>query len=94
MEAELNHQVGGAPTFAQSLLIRRIVRSMWQLELLDSKFASGDFTAHDGRVQGGLANSLRLSLRELGLKAAEPKAETLAEVLAKHRNEDVEGVTP
>jgi hypothetical protein len=84
VEAELTAQIGGAPSFTQSILIRRIVRSMWQLEMLDAKFASGDWTAHDGRTQSGLANGLRLALRELGLKPVAPKAETLAEVLAKH----------
>jgi hypothetical protein len=53
--------------------------------MLDSKFASGDWTSHDSRTQGGLANGLRLALRELGLKPVAPKTETLAEVLAKHK---------
>jgi hypothetical protein len=67
------------------LLIRRVVRTMWQLEVLDAKFASGDWFDRDSRQQGGLANGLRLALRELGLKAVAPKVETLAEVLAKHK---------
>ena len=70
VEAELIAGVGGEPTFAQSLLIRRAARRMLQLELLDEKMASGDWTAHDSRTQGGLNNAARLALRELGLKAA------------------------
>ena len=81
VEAELVAGVGGEPTFAQSLLIRRAARSMLQLELLDEKMASGDWTAHDSRGrQGGLNNAVRLALRELGLKAAPlPKPSPLAE---------------
>jgi hypothetical protein len=37
IEADLVAQVGGSPTFAPSLLIRRAARSMLQLELLDAK---------------------------------------------------------
>ena len=69
VEAELIAQVGGKPSFAQSLLIRRAARSMLQLELLDEKMASGNWTAHDARTQGGLNNAVRLALKELGLKA-------------------------
>ena len=42
VEAELVDQVGGEPSFAQSLLIRCAARSMLQLELLDAKMASGN----------------------------------------------------
>jgi hypothetical protein len=84
IEAELTAQVGGSPSFAQSLLIRRAARSMLQLELLDDKMASGNWTAHDSRTQGGLNNAVRLALRELGLKAAPAKrSNPLAEHFAK-----------
>jgi hypothetical protein len=82
VEAELVAGVGGEPTFAQSLLIRRAARSMLQLELLDEKMASGDWTAHDARTQGGLNNAVRLALRELGLKAVARKPPTIGEYLA------------
>jgi hypothetical protein len=74
VEAELVAQVGGQPSFAQSLLIRRAARSMLQLELLDGKMASGAWTGHDARTQGGLNNAVRLALRELGLKPIERQA--------------------
>jgi hypothetical protein len=41
---------------------------MLQLELLDAKMASGTWTAHDARTQGGLNSAVRLALRELGIK--------------------------
>jgi hypothetical protein len=89
IEAELIAQIGGAPSFAQLLLIRRVVRTMWQLEVLDGKFASGNWTDHDSRQQGGLGNGLRLALRELGLKPVAPKAASLSDVLAKHATPSV-----
>jgi hypothetical protein len=82
VEAELLAGVGGEPTFAQSLLIRRAARSMLQLELLDEKMAAGDWTAHDARTQGGLNNAVRLALKELGLKAIAKKPPTVADYLA------------
>jgi hypothetical protein len=75
-------QVGGSPSFAQSLLIRRATRSMLQLELLDAKMASGNWTAHDARTQGGLNNAVRLALRDLGLKAVAKQPPTIGEYLA------------
>jgi hypothetical protein len=69
-EAELIAQVGGKPSFAQRLLIRRIARAMLKLEMFDAKMTGGNWTDHDARTYGGLSNSLRLMLRELGLKAA------------------------
>jgi hypothetical protein len=68
VEAELVAQVGGSPTFAQNLLIRRTARAALQLELLDEKLSSGNWTAHDARMQGGLNNAVRLALKELGLR--------------------------
>jgi hypothetical protein len=79
-EVELVAQIGGEPSFAQSLLIRRAARAMLQLELLDQRMASDNWSSHDARTQGGLNNAVRLCLRELGVKAAPvPKPSPLAE---------------
>src|SRR5580692_9721016 len=51
-EAELTAQVGGEPSFAQSLLIRRAARALLQLEILDKKMASGSWTGHDANAGG------------------------------------------
>ena len=69
-EAELTAQVGGSPSFGQKLLIRRIARNTLRLEAFDAKLEAGSWTSHDARTYGGLSNSLRLMLKELGLKAA------------------------
>lgn len=84
IERELVTQVGGEPSFAQSLLIRRAARSMLQLELMDEKMASGNWTAFDARTQGGLNNTVRLCLRELGVKpdAGAQRRLTVSEYLA------------
>jgi hypothetical protein len=80
-EAELVAQVGGAPSFAQKLLIRRIARAMLKLELFDAKMAGGNWTDHDARTYGGLSNSLRLMLRELGLRPGAERPKRLADLL-------------
>jgi hypothetical protein len=70
VERELSAQFGGAPTFAQRMLITRASRAMLRLELLDAKMAAGELSAHDARTFSALSNSVRLCLRELGLKTA------------------------
>ncbi len=75
VEQELLAQIAGSgttPTFAQTLLVRRIARMMLQLDKLDEKMLSGSWTDHDSRTFGGLSNAVRLALRDLGLKPAEP----------------------
>jgi hypothetical protein len=84
-EAELVKHVGGAPSFIQKVLITRASRAMLRLQLLDEKLSNGGLSDHDGRIYGALGNSLRLTLRELGMKAAAAeKAASLDEILARH----------
>jgi hypothetical protein len=68
VEAELIHELGGAPSFAQKLLIRRIARMTWQLDCFDKRFEEGTLTEYDTKMIGGLTNGVRLSLVALGLK--------------------------
>jgi hypothetical protein len=51
------------------MLITRSARAMLRLQLLDEKMERGSWTDHDARTYGGLNNALRLTLRELGVKA-------------------------
>ena len=82
VEQELLGQLGGEPSVAQTLLVRRAARALWLLDELDFKLAEGDsWTDCDSRVMGGLNNNVRLLLRELGIKAAQPKKPSLAEYL-------------
>ena len=80
-EAELVAQVRGLPSFAQRLLIRRVARAMLRLEAFDARMASGAWTDGDARTYGGLSNSLRLMLRELGFRSATERPRRLADVL-------------
>ena len=85
IEAELEHQLGGSPTFAQRLLIRRISRMTYRLEEFDQQLSNGSLTDYDTKVFSALSNHIRLSLRDLGLKARPEKRETLDGYLKRAR---------
>src|SRR3979411_3130483 len=70
LERQLVDHVGGSPSVTQRLLIERIIKIKLQLDGLDGKLTSGDWTAHDQRTYGALLNAQRLCLRELGLGPA------------------------
>lgn len=89
LESELVAHVGGKPTFPQMLLIRRVVRGSWQLEQLDAKMASGRWTDHDSRTYGGLSNSLRLALRELGMRPAQSKPKSVVDYITEIAREEL-----
>ena len=72
-ERQLVAQIGGDPSFAQLVLVRRAARAMLQLEKMDAQMARGEWSDHAARTYGGLGNSLRLNLRELGLDRTKGK---------------------
>lgn len=78
----LTAHVGGSPSATQALLIDRTARDMLTLELLDAKLMNGHATDHDVRTHGGISNRVRLTLRELGFKAAAQKPPSLADITA------------
>jgi hypothetical protein len=82
LEAELVAHVGGSPTITQKLLIDRVIRLRLQLDGLDTKLTAGDWTPHDGRTYGGILNAYRLTMRELGMRAAAAPVPTLEQHLA------------
>ena len=81
MVADLEKHVGGAPSVTERLVIGRIARIWMQLELLDGKIAAGECNDHDRRVHGALNNTLRLLIREIGLKPTAAKPISLADRL-------------
>ena len=86
VEAELVEHLGGKKSTTQRIAIHRAARLMLRLEIFDQKLTGGEFTSHDARVYNALQNSLRLMLKELGLKAnvdTKP-APSLAEIAARH----------
>lgn len=82
LEAELAAHVGGQPSVTQRLLIDRMVKVRLQLDLLDGKLASGEWTPHDSRTYGGLLNAYRLTARELGMQPAAARPLTADEAMA------------
>ena len=65
IERELTRQVG-QPSFAQTLLIRRLARAALRLELIDERSLAGPLGDHDARSFSALSNQVRLLARELG----------------------------
>ncbi len=89
IEAELVEHVGGHPTFAEHLLIRRVARLSLQAESLDAKMASGEWTGHDAKTLGGINSAIRNALRDLGLKRKEKASSpSLAEIASRHAKAD------
>ena len=86
VEAELVDHLGGQTSTTQRIAIHRAARLMLRLEIFDKKLTAGEFTSHDARVYNALQNSLRLMLKELGMKpqAAIKPALSLADIAARH----------
>jgi hypothetical protein len=83
VQEELCRQLGGDPSMAQALLIDRAAKAALRLELFDREFANGKkMTLQDGRVYSSLHSSLRLILRDLGMKPkkAERRVPTIEEL--------------
>ena len=70
----------------QKLLIHRTARLLLRLEVFDEKITSAEMTAHDARTYNALQNSVRIALRELGLKGKpdKPSAPSLADIASRH----------
>ena len=81
IEAELVEQLGGSPTFSQTLSIRRIARLSLQCEAFDTKLATG-WTPHDARTAAGINNAILRALKDLGLKAKAVRADPVASLNA------------
>jgi hypothetical protein len=84
IERELIDDLGGPEhvSAAKRLLVERVAIDLMRLELLDARMAAETVTVHDARVAHALRNSVRLTLRALGLESAAPRAPTLAELSA------------
>jgi hypothetical protein len=82
-QAELVRHVGAAPSFVEQQLIQRAVWLALQLQRLNTKIAEGaEFSDIATRQYLAWSNSLRRTLRELGLKGAAAKAPNLVEIMA------------
>jgi hypothetical protein len=69
--AELIAHIGGEPSAVQKVLIERAARLMLFVELMDREaLEAGTMSERNSRQYLAWQNSLRLCLRELGVKAA------------------------
>jgi hypothetical protein len=81
---ELFAHCGGQPSYAERILIGRIVRNEWDLIRQDARLDAGDeLSGHASRARFAMENRLRLDLRDLGLKgtASGPKGPNLSDYL-------------
>jgi hypothetical protein len=82
--AGLTDHVGGQPTFPQMLLIKRIARSVIMLATIEKRVLDTlDLGDLEARQMIALANSIRLSLRDLGLKRPQLQAPQLSDYIGK-----------
>jgi len=83
LRAELTAHVGDRPSATQRALIEQAVQIRLRLAMMDRKFAKiGEMTEHDSRTYLAWSNSYSRLLRQLGLKGAAEKPQSLAEILA------------
>jgi hypothetical protein len=68
---ELTRHVGGSPSHVQRVLIERAARLMLYIEIMDREtLEAGTMSERNSRQYLAWTNSLRLTLRDLGVKAA------------------------
>lgn len=84
--ASLTRHVGGAPNDIQRVLIERASRLMVYIEVMDREtLETGTMSERASRQYLAWSNSLRLTLRDLGMKAApSEKLPDLGDILAEH----------
>jgi hypothetical protein len=82
-EAQLVDHVGGEPSAAQLMLIRRLASLALRCALMDEKAGEdGTFSERDGRQYLAWSNALARGLREIGYAAVPPPDLSLADYLA------------
>ena len=75
--------LGRAPSYAERLLIGRLLAIEWELRRQDAKIEAGEeLSGHALRARLAAENRLRLDLQALGLQPAAPRKLTSAEALA------------
>jgi hypothetical protein len=85
--AALTRHIGGSPSEVERVLIERCARLQLFIAAMDAEaFEAGTLSERDSRMYLAWNNSLRLSLRELGVKQAKPeKTTSLASIVARHK---------
>ena len=81
---DLVTHLGGKPSATQLMLIEQVVQLRLRMSLMDAKFAAtGEQTPHDSATYLAWSGSLARLLRQLGMNTREPKAPTLADIVAR-----------
>jgi hypothetical protein len=81
--AELARHLGRPASYAERILIERVIANEWDLRKLDARDDVEKLSGHAMRARFAMENRLRLDLRELGMRGASaPRAPSLAEYLA------------
>jgi hypothetical protein len=83
IKRELTEHVGGSPSAPQKFLIQRTAIDLLRLELLDHEMATGTCSDYDAKIAHALRGTVRLALKELGMKQQKPPGPSLAEHLAR-----------
>jgi hypothetical protein len=85
--ASLTRHIGGAPSEVERVLIERCARLQLFIEVMDRRaLEAGSMSERDSKQYLAWTGQLRLCLRELGTKAAEPeKTASIASIVARHK---------
>jgi len=80
---ELTRHLDREPSYAERILIARLVSNEWDLRRLDARLDAGEeLSGHAARLRLALENRLRLDLQAIGLAPKPQPERTLAEILA------------
>ena len=91
---KLVRHLGRAASYAECILIERVIRNEWDLRRLDAKLDAGEeLSGHALRARLAMENRLRLDLRELGLKGVAERAPSFRDYWTRPRRPD-EGKPP
>src|SRR5437868_4212198 len=82
IRSDLTTHVGGNPSATERAFIDRAAWLSLRVAQLDARIAAGTVTDHDSRTYLAWSNSLARTLRELGLRATEPRQRSIGELAA------------
>ncbi len=82
---DLLDHIGTDPSAVERAIIERCCWLQLKCSLIDAKLAAGTDTEYDSKSYLAWSSALRRALRDLGLKSADAKSPSLAEVLKAER---------
>jgi hypothetical protein len=82
---DLLDHIGGNSSAVERAIIERCCWLQLKCSLIDARIAAGTDTEYDSKSYLAWSSALRRALRDLGLKSADAKSPSLAEVLKAER---------